>query len=274
MEPQQGSAFWDGFAADWRVDPPQAPDASDLAWFLAEAGRSAEPRGPLLVLGATPEFGRVPWPEGFYPVATDGSLGMLRKVWSAGPGAGRNLALQGDWLRLPWRDRSAALAVGDGCFGVLPDLDSVAAACREVGRVLQPGGRLLVRCMVRTPGMPAVDELFERLLGGEVERIGWWRWQVAMALQEAGERRVDRHRLWQLWTSRLPGWADLPALGYLPQDRVHRIARWEGEATPLHFPRLEELVAAATEGLGLAGTAFPEGPGAAHLPRLVLERSA
>jgi SAM-dependent methyltransferase len=271
VEQTDRSRFWDLFAEDWRVDPPQAPETSDLDWFAAEALRAPGAGGPLLVLGATPQFARLPWPAGAWPVAVDFSGGMLRKVWepaASGRGAG---AIRGDWLSLPFRAGSFRLAVGDGCFGVLAGLDQVSSMAGELRRVLRPDGRLLLRCFVRVPGAFTVDDLFSRLERGEVARIGWFRWQVAMALQDRGELSVDRHRVWEVWQDRV---SDLDALvdrTGLPRDHVHRIRRWEGERTPLHFPTLEDVRRATGPWLRITGIQEPPGPWGAHFPRLTME---
>lgn len=264
------SRFWDAFAEDWRVDPPQAPDASDLAWFVEEARRAPSAEGPLLVLGATPQFAPLGWPPGAWPVALDFSSGMLRKVWTPASAGRRAAAARANWLALPLRDGCVPLAVGDGCFGVLAGAGEVAGMARELRRVLRPEGRLLIRCFVRRPGSPTVDELFERLRGGEVARIGWFRWQVAMALQEAGEASVDRHRVWEVWQARVPDVDALVSRTGLPGDHVQRIRRWEGERTPLHFPTLEEVCGTVAPWLRVLSVQEPGEAWGGHFPRLVM----
>ncbi len=265
------SRFWDTFAEDWRVDPPQAPDVTDQAWFLEEARRAPRQEGPLLVLGATPQFAGLAWPPGAWTLAIDISGGMLRRVWSPAAAGRRSGALRGDWLALPLRPGTASLAVGDGCFGVLRGPEEAAAMAREVRRVLHPQGRLLLRCFVRVPGGPTVDELFASLERGEVDRIGWFRWRVAMALQAAGETQVDRHRVWEVWRARVPDLEALAARTGLPADHVRRVQRWEGERTPLHFPTLEEVRAILLPAFRSLREASAGGAWGAHVQRLVLE---
>lgn len=274
MEVMEGggqAGFWDAFSTRWQVDPPQAPDDADLAWFQREAERAAPGPGPFLVLGATPQFARVPWPAGAWPVATDFSRGMLARVWPRPGAEGPVGAVRCDWRDLAWRAGSTALAVGDGCFGVLPGLGDVEAVCREVVRVLRPGGRCLMRCFVRDPGGPGLEDLFAALRNGEVRRIGWFRWQVAMALQAEGVFPVDRDRVFREWTARVPDWEGRIAAWGLPEEPTGRIRRWEGERTPLHFPDLDALRPALERAFRILAVDFSDGPHGACFPRLVME---
>jgi SAM-dependent methyltransferase len=274
MAGESPTRFWDEFAHHWVVEPPQAPVDEDLAWFQEQLDRTGPEPGPILVLGVTPEFLRMPLPPGAWLLATDFSGGMIREVWLPGAEGGASLVAQGDWRFLPWKSASARVVMGDGCFGVLPGPAAMQRVCREVSRVLQPGGRFLLRCFVRDPEPVPVDALFEELQAGQVRQIGWFRWRIAMALQGAGERGVDRHRVWEEWTARLPDWEHRVGRWGLPPEFVHRIRRWEGERTPLHFPTLEEVLDLARPHFDVLGIDIPGYASGPCFPRVVFGRAA
>jgi demethylmenaquinone methyltransferase/2-methoxy-6-polyprenyl-1,4-benzoquinol methylase len=81
---------------------------------------------------------------------------------------GRCVAVEGDALRLPFRDGSFdAVTVG---FGVR-NLADMAAGFREILRVLVPGGRLVVLEFSRPSG-PVLSRIYRFYLGTIVPRLG------------------------------------------------------------------------------------------------------
>jgi demethylmenaquinone methyltransferase / 2-methoxy-6-polyprenyl-1,4-benzoquinol methylase len=89
------------------------------------------------------------------------------KFVRAGMG-GRCVAIEGDALRLPFRDGSFdAVTVG---FGIR-NLVDMAAGFREILRVLAPGGRLVVLEFSRPSG-PVLSRIYRFYLGTVVPRLG------------------------------------------------------------------------------------------------------
>ena len=76
-------------------------------------------------------------------VGVDRSRPML---FHARNSAGEAAALvQGDLLQLPWRDTTASVCLCAGVLDYLPP-ETVAPALRELARILEPGGRLVITC--------------------------------------------------------------------------------------------------------------------------------
>ncbi|MFM6987595.1 MAG: hypothetical protein ACKOXG_02850, partial [Arenimonas sp.] len=90
---------WPKAARFWpRIGAPLRPVAEDLRFIeslLHE--RAGQPlRG--LILGVTPEFERLPWPEGSRINALDRTPEMIEYVWPGRP----EQAVLGDWRDIPW----------------------------------------------------------------------------------------------------------------------------------------------------------------------------
>ncbi|HEV2362296.1 MAG TPA: class I SAM-dependent methyltransferase [Acidimicrobiales bacterium] len=81
--------------------------------------------------------------------------------------------LLADLRMLPFRSGEFDLAVDRGCFHYLPPGDRSAYAA-SVGRVLRPGGRLLLRASLRSAGIPNdIDESVVRssFQGWHIDRM-------------------------------------------------------------------------------------------------------
>ncbi|MBL8693861.1 MAG: flippase-like domain-containing protein [Planctomycetes bacterium] len=77
--------------------------------------------------------------RGYEVIGIDPSRGLLRNAKRAGAPV-----VAADGLRLPFPDGTFDFAYAVGVLHHLPDASAQAAACREIARVLKPGGRLVV----------------------------------------------------------------------------------------------------------------------------------
>lgn len=124
-------------------------------------------------------------------VGCDYSGGMLRQARARSP---RGLLAQGDAQRLPFGDASFDTVVSTEAFHWFPDQP---AALREVARILEPGGRVLV-ALVNPPATALSDAAWwaSRLAGQP------FYWPTAERMREllagAGFTVAAQRRVWRV----------------------------------------------------------------------------
>lgn len=134
-------------------------------WFRAQLARLPLHGEPVLDVGAgLGYFSRLVTELGGRPVPLDVGGRLLAKLAGEFPHA-----VQGDALRLPFRDGTFRVVVSSECVEHTPD---PAAAIRDMLRVLRPGGVLVLSTPNRT-----------------------WRWSVGLA-EAIGARRFHGVENW------------------------------------------------------------------------------
>lgn len=199
--------YWEMRAANWRYAPPMSPCAEDVAWYEEAAHQAASAAGPAfsaLLLGVTPSIALMRWPEGTRLVAVDWAAGMLRNVWPARGVPSGALPVRADWRQLPLADASVDFVVGDNCYAVLASFEEALAATSEVRRVLRPAGIYCQRCLCGPGQRRSVDALFEDLFEGRVRHLDFFRFQLALAIQDGARIGIALNDVWEVWNRHVP----------------------------------------------------------------------
>lgn len=195
--------LWSRHVRQWQwLGSPLRPAAADtriaeeLVRRWHEAGKVPAPAA--MVLGVTPEIAGMRWPSGTQLVAVDHAPEMIRGIW---PGAGRKRpAVCAEWHSLPLSDGSLYIVIGDGCFTVLDYPAAYRAVARELRRVLNGNGMLLLRFTARPDVPESPGAVFDALSRGRIGNFHAFKLRLAMAMQasaEAGVRLEDVHRAWR-----------------------------------------------------------------------------
>ena len=270
------SDHWKEHARQWSlVGPPLRPVEADLGFSRAaidewrDAARGAAPT--LLVLGVTPELVRLQDDPRGRAIGVDNSFAMIRAIWP-GRRHPRNAVLCGDWLRMPLATASIDLALADGSFSALPFPIGYDALCRELGRLLRPGGRVVVRLFVSPDARESVEGVLDHLERGRIGSFHVLKWRLAMALQPDAETGVAMGWVWSALDDAFGDRERLAARHSWPIEEVRTIEVYRGVETRYSFPTLAEYRLAFTAaGFSIARVSTPPYELGECCPTLVLE---
>lgn len=264
-------AYWDARAPRWKVAPPLAPGAEDIALYEGEADAARAQRGAgidALLLGVTASIAGMAWPAATRLLAVDWSAGMIAHVWPRQRPKDAWVA-RADWRALPLADASIDFAVGDGCYSTFDRVDGAEDLNREVRRVLRPGGRFCIRGFTRPPRPDSIEALFDALAAGRFPNLDLFRWLLAMAIQGDSPDGVSLHRVWEAWHAHVPDPQAHPARPAWSADALANLEAWRGTGSRYVFPTLAELRARAAAHFDVTVHVPPYAWGE-RFPRLVM----
>lgn len=244
------SPRWDNYARDWHlVAAPLRPSAEDLAIYERaiggwQAGRARAPRA--LLLGVTPEIATMRWPSDTQLLAIDRSGGMIEHVWPA-RAAPHGAAVRGDWLKLPIRDASRDVVVGDNPFTRHRYPQGHREMLASLRRVLSADGLLVLRyfCAPEEPERP--DQVFADLRAGRVGNFHIFKWRLAMALQPSLDQGVPWGAVWDAWHAEVRDPEGLMRGRGWPVELLRTIEVNRGSADRVTFPTYAEVLAVLGE---------------------------
>ena len=233
MQTRPRSGPWHDHARQWsRLASPLRPHGDDVSNVRHALQNAA---GLHLLLGVTPEYAHLT--DGV--VAVDRNEAMISALW---PHPGRN-AIQGDWLHLPVRHEVCGAVIGDGALNAVRYYSEYVRLFDEVKRVLQPGGRLVLRAFVR-PEMEeeACEAVCERTNKGNIGSFHAFKWRLAMAIaSESGDTNVPLGRIHATFESLWPDRQQLAATTGWTPEQIATIDVYRGLRASYSFPTLSEL---------------------------------
>jgi hypothetical protein len=168
--------------------PPLLPSAQDLEWCWEGAaqwlrdGRDAR----VLLLGATPEYYHLPWPQGTDLLAVDFSRAMIDAVW---PGP-ENTVLCANWLSMGLPAHSRDLALCDGGLPLLDYPQGQQDLIRSLRNVLSDGGLCIFRMFVTPPEREAPGLVVRDFGEGNIRDLSTLVLRMNMALQKSPETGI------------------------------------------------------------------------------------
>lgn len=259
---------WPLHARQWaRIGSPLRPAPEDIAICEHAARDWAERNGRaprVLLLGVTPEIATMRWPAGTSLVAVDRSEAMIGAVFPAGAGQ----AIAGEWLALPCGDASIDWAIGDGCASTLAFPTEYHRFAAELGRVLAPGGELVLRLFALPDAPESLADVARDLAAKRIASFHALKWRIAMAIQPA-DRNVRVVEIWRAFEQLVP---DRGALAW-SDETIATIDAYRESDVAYSFPTLDEARAALA---GFVETArhVPGYELGDRCPTLVLQRPA
>lgn len=244
------SPRWDNYARDWHlVAAPLRPSAEDLAIYERaiggwQAGHARPARA--LLLGVTPEIATMRWPSGTQLLAVDRSGGMIEHVWPAGT-APHGAAVRGDWLKLPLRDASRDVAVGDNPFTRHRYPQGHREMLASLRRVVSPDGLLVLRYFCAPDEPERASQVFADLHAGRIGNFHIFKWRLAMALQPSLDEGVPWGAVWDAWHAEVRDPEGLMRTRGWPIELLRTIEVNRGSADRVTFPTYAEVQAVLGE---------------------------
>jgi SAM-dependent methyltransferase len=226
-----------------------ASQAADFHLRWAKAGAPLRPPPPVLEamrpllagrhalqLGVTPEIALLPASN----VAVDFNAAMIRVAW---PGDSKtHRAVFGNWLEMPMADASVDAVFGDASFSVLDWPADCVRVMREVKRVLQPGGRLVMRCFAGPDQPERVDEVAAAALAGAAGNFNAFKLRFNMAAFQASEGNANTgRRIHGLFERHFPDRARLAAASGWTLAEIGGIDAYAGSPAVHSYPTRAEL---------------------------------
>jgi SAM-dependent methyltransferase len=238
--------LWEQQARQWAsVRPPLRPSACDLVFAQNEIDRQESLGGPMnapmnaLILGVTPELLDLRWPAEANVLAIDLSGSMIRGLWRKRPNERhRHWPAQGDWRRLPVADGSIDLALGDGCFGLMPSNQQ--ELVHSLHRSLKPRGTWLVRVFLRPDPPESPAHVWDELIAGRIGNFHVFKFRLLSALA-ARDGSVPVVLAWQAVNKWAPSLDDLAKRLGWPIEEVKTVEAYRGQSAAYWLPTIQQF---------------------------------
>jgi SAM-dependent methyltransferase len=226
------------YHAAWsKLTPPLRPHPQSVAVMRELVGRG----GPTLLLGVTPELADISDDL----VAIDRNLSMVEHIWPGNTSSRR--AMVGDWRNCNFRPGSFSSCVGDTCFGALRFPDELVAGCREIGRALRPGGRLICRVFVAPPAQESVEAVKAAAISGAIASFHACKIRLAMALiADPARPGIGVNAILEAFNSLFGDRDELARATGWPRDQIDTIDFYRGSNAIFHFPARDAFLAAVS----------------------------
>jgi hypothetical protein len=197
-------AVWQRLSQQWDyVGPPFRPTPEDVGYASAvlSSTPNAEQPGALtsILLGVTPELAKVL--ANTRSIEVDHSIAMINWSWMKFPRGHLATPVAGRWTSLPIRNDCIDLILGDGCNIQLEFPAAYQTWFREMARVLQPGGKVVLRVFVSPETPEHSDAVIDDLLHKRIGNSNALRMRLFMALQPSATRGVQVSDVSAFWTS-------------------------------------------------------------------------
>jgi SAM-dependent methyltransferase len=265
---------WQVPAATWQkiYRPPLLPDEPELALirrWLQQVSTQTRTLDALL-LGVTPEYCTLPWPQQGSLLALDHSQSMIDKLWRGSP----EQVLCADWLDMPLPAGSRNFALCDGglCLQAYPHAQL--GMVQALARVMAPRGVAIIRCFVLPQKTESLARVLDELGAGNINNLSELQLRLWVVLQQSRTEGVTSRQFWDSVTAAIP-------------DRMH-LARMLGTDAPVlqkasaaagarryYFTDLREIItwfSVDPGGFALEEILVPHHALGEHCPSLVLRR--
>jgi len=224
-----------------------------------------------LVLGVTPELAALGWPAQSRVYSVDRSIEMIRSIWYTSAPHAKGAAA-GDWAKLPVRDRSFDLILGDGSFAFWAWPEGYRSLLDQAVRALKPSGRLIARFSIR-PDLPETPaQVFAELAAGRIGGFNTFKWRLVVAVHGDNPDGVRLGDVWSAWRKSGVDAERLANERCWPLAVIQTIDAYQDAPIRYFLPRAEELHALIGERLREIACHTPGYEGGSSYRIIALER--
>lgn len=225
---------WQDFARQWnRIGSPLRPSAADVENFRQALG--SDP-GRCLLLGVTPEL------AGLAPqlIAIDNSAAMIATLWQSRK-IGKE-AIRGDWLTLPFTNKSFDTIIGDGCLTLLSYPVQYERFFEQLSRAIRPGGRILLRLFVSPEQKESRELVCREALGGKMKGFHAFKWRLSMAIaSESADHNLSVAETCATFDRLIPDRKLLAAATGWHAEDIDTIDLYRGSEARYSYPTLSQV---------------------------------
>jgi hypothetical protein len=113
----------------------------------------------------------------------------------------------------------------------------------ELGRVLLPGGWVVLRLFCRPASPESVENVFAALLEGRIGNFHAFKWRLAMALQGASiSAGVALSEIWRVFRQHVPDDGELASRCGFPLAEIATITNYRDQSARYTFSTREEAL--------------------------------
>ena len=230
----QVSTYWD------LLGPPLRPTDEDImiitdgiqTWY-----RSHEKSIRALILGVTPEYCNLNWPEGSDIRATDNNTGMIEHVW---PGK-KSQVKKASWTEMDWPKDYFNIAMCDGGLQLLDYPSSQEQLVNKLASIVKKEGIIVLRLFSLPRKQEKPAKVIQDLLSGRITSMNCLKIKLGTAMQDNSEEGVSLDAIWHYLHEQTGDWATLSKMLNWPLDHITAIDAYKGKSTRYHFMSLPDV---------------------------------
>jgi SAM-dependent methyltransferase len=225
---------WQDFAKKWnRLGSPLRPCAEDVENFRLAMG--SDP-GRCLLLGVTPELAELS------PTLTaiDNSAAMIAALWTSQQID--KVAIQGDWLDLPFSKGSFDTIIGDGCLVLLSHPTQHERFFEQLRRVIRPGGKIMLRLFVSSEQKESREFVCHEALSGKIKGFHAFKWRLSMAIaSEVTDHNLNVAETCETFDRLIPDRNQLASVTGWRSEDIETIDFYRNSETRYSYPTLSQV---------------------------------
>lgn len=233
--------YWKNMKVEFflRIPPPLRLADQDVQMYTDAVSEwldtNAQPR--VLVMGSTPEFHSMEWPEQTDLLAVDRSELMLRELW---PGPIENTVCE-DWANMSLENASRDIALCDGGLVMLDYPAQLTSLVEELARVLPVGGLFVTRVFASGTVTEDAATVMNDFLNGRITNSSILKLRLAIALAPDSISGVRLHDVWKFYNDSIPGGCSLSDLTGWSADELQFMEPYKDSGEIYRFWNPDEL---------------------------------
>jgi len=240
IEQLKQDVHWSALARQYLSIPgPLRLVAEDVEMYSkpVNAWLSQHSKPRVLILGVTPEFYKMPWPEGTDILAVDRSERMLNEIW---PGT-ESQTMCADWVNMALKEGSRDIAFCDGGLTLLKYSQQLVQLAKVLRTTLSKHGLFAVRIFEHGQVFESPASVMEEFLNGQIANSSLLKFRLALAMNDTVKSGVNLGAIWRYYSACIPGPEKLAALTGWTDTELKTIDTYKESKEQYYFPSIDDL---------------------------------